>query len=109
MREIGAVDDDDKIRPRSQREIGRLAYAFQNGGDAWHHFAQTHDRSRIEREKAFQTLRAHGWTAHTHDAHAVASDFFEARHQLRAQLIARWLARHQHDGAWLMARARFIH
>ena len=109
MREIGTVDEDNEIGTRPQREIGGLPHAPENRGDARHHFAQTHDRSRIEREKAFQALGRHGRAADAHNAKASSGKFLQSRHQLRAQLIAGRLARHQHDGGWAETRARLIH
>jgi hypothetical protein len=84
MREIGTVDRDNEVGPSFKSEIAGTAHACENSRNARHDFAQTHHRGRIERKQAFKPSAVMAAPPDANDAHTIARERLQSRHQLRA-------------------------
>jgi hypothetical protein len=89
--EIRAVDDHDRIRAGGHDGVHRAIDALHDRRQLRHHGGDAHDGDVGEREQAAKALRFHGVTAHALEPDRSGAGL-QGSHELRAQLIARFLA-----------------
>ena len=96
MGEVGAVDDDERVRSRRDDRRGRPPDAPDERGQARQHRQDSHDGDVADREQALQPFGLHRLAADA-DKDDVGVDLAQRAHELEAELIARMLARDNRD------------
>ena len=94
--EIGAVDGDQRIGPFVGNGLRGLGDAGLQGAVLRQDFPDAHQRQLIHGKAAGQALCLHGKAANAHEFD-IGRQLPEARHQRRAQIVARRLTRDQKE------------
>jgi hypothetical protein len=96
--EVRAVDDDQHVGLCRHHSICRHPDAFENGGQPRDHGGKAHDGDLLQGEERVQAFLCHGMPADAAEAQALGPQpHLQGTHQLGAELVARFLARHDPD------------
>jgi hypothetical protein len=92
MRELGAVNDDKRVRLGGDRRSSGAIDTGEQFGQPRQNRAGPHYRHVLQRELRDEPLLGHLRAAHTDVTHATTPAFIDGRHQLGAERITRGLA-----------------
>src|SRR4051812_27584417 len=95
--EVGAVDDDERVRRGFGHGLRGLADQPQDLRQLLHDRGEAHDRELLDRKQRLQPLARHGVAADAHELHAVAEPLAQHLHQGAAEPVAGFLRGDQED------------
>ncbi len=92
MGEVGAVDDDQGVRPRGDDRRSGLMDARDERRQPGQHRQDAHDGDVADRKQALEALGLHRLAANAGEGDLARAGFAERPHQLKAKLVAGVLA-----------------